>query len=258
MKILIGTPVYDEQVLVPYHLSVLAMLAYFRRARPQAQFDSGLISSAIVTQARNAMATRVLLDPSYTHLLFIDADMGFRPELIGKMIDFDQPVVGCIYPKRVYDHARFAEAARTTPDPEIARAIAQTYVGGADDLMAGDHGQPILRGDFARALRAGTGIMLIKREALETLRDTFPELWTDDPEGAYRPLGAQGAFQVFEAMQTSTGVFCSEDYAFCLRWVEGCGGEIWSCFNEPIRHVGRERYVGDYQARMALDFPRPG
>ncbi len=130
MKVLIGTPVYDEQVLVPYHLSILAMLAHFRRVRPQVQFDSSLTASALVTQARNTMATRVLQDPSYTHLLFIDADMGWRPELIEKMLAFDQPVVGCVYPKRLYDHARLAQAARTTADPDTARAIAQPYVGG--------------------------------------------------------------------------------------------------------------------------------
>jgi hypothetical protein len=256
MKVLIGTPVYDEQVLVPYHLSILTMLAHFRRTRPAAQFDSSLTAAALVTHARNVMATRVLQEPSYTHLLFIDADMGFRPELIEKMIAFDEPVVGCVYPKRLYDHARLAEAARTAPDIDTARAIAQPYVGGADDLLAGEDGRPLIRGDFARARRAGTGIMLIRRDALETLRRTFPELWTDDPAGAYRPMGVQGAFQVFEPMQTATGLFCSEDYAFCLRWVEGCGGEIWSCFNEPIRHVGRERYTGNYQPRMAMDFPR--
>jgi hypothetical protein len=256
MKVLIGTPVYDEQVLVPYHLSILTMLAHFRRTRPAAQFDSSLTAAALVTHARNVMATRVLQEPSYTHLLFIDADMGFRPELIEKMIAFDEPVVGCVYPKRLYDHARLAEAARIAPDIDTARAIAQPYVGGADDLLAGEDGRPLIRGDFARARRAGTGIMLIRRDALETLRRTFPELWTDDPAGAYRPMGVQGAFQVFEPMQTSTGLLLQRG----LRLLPALGGGLRRrdlvLLQRAIRHVGPRALHRQLPARMALDFPR--
>jgi hypothetical protein len=41
-----------------------------------------------------------VLQGDYTHLLFIDADMGLRRRLIEKMIDLGEPVVGCLLPSR--------------------------------------------------------------------------------------------------------------------------------------------------------------
>src|SRR5260221_10260862 len=48
------------------------------------------------------MATTIWYDsmPDFTHLLFIDADMGFPAELVLDMLMFDEPLVGTIYPQR--------------------------------------------------------------------------------------------------------------------------------------------------------------
>jgi hypothetical protein len=254
MKVLIGTPVYDEQVLVPYHLSVLMLLDHFRARRPEARFLHSLTSSPTISHARNAMATTVLKDDSFTHLLFIDADMGFSPSLIDKMVTFDRPLTACIYPRRTQDYGRLAEAARRIEDPVEARLAAQPYVGAGDDLFRDERGALQVEGDFLRVRRAGTAVMLIRRDVLEALSSAYPELWAEDLRGAYRPMGLEGrVFQPFETMQAASGIFMAEDYAFCERWTAGCGGEVWACFNETIRHVGRERFVGNYAARMRFE-----
>src|SRR5271163_613616 len=38
--------------------------------------------------------------PQSTHILFIDSDMGFAPELVSDMLLFDEGVVGTVYPQR--------------------------------------------------------------------------------------------------------------------------------------------------------------
>lgn len=222
MPILLGTPVYEDQVLVPYHTSIISLLQYF--AGRQA-FQISIVSSTIVSRARNAMATRVLNDKALSHLLFIDSDMGFSPQLIEKMLAFSEPVVGAICPKR------------------------QPIKGPANFVNAGDiirdDGQPRKRGSFVQMTQVGTGITLIRRDALERMRESFPDLWSDDPRGEYGYFGIKGGvFQPFEAMKSEEGIFTSEDIAFARRWATL--GEIWACYDETIVHAGRERFRGRY------------
>lgn len=60
----------------------------------------------------------------------------------------------------------------------------------------------------------------------------------------------KGVLQCFESMPDENGIYCGEDAAFCRRWVEGCGGEIWSVVTENILHVGQERFVGNFMAKL--------
>lgn len=236
MRILIGTPVYDEQVLVPYHISVMNLVARFRDERPDVVFDSALVSGALVGRTRSVLASRVLADPRYSHLLFIDADMGFGPGLVSKMLALGEPVVGALSPARANDYARLQATARPDLDPQAWRFAAHAYI------PAEVHIDRPQRSGFVQAPYAGTGILLIRRDALERLRDAHPELLA--PSGAYEAnMGHTG--EVFHAFAET--LEDGEDAAFCERW-KGVGGEIWVCTNETITHVGRERFVGNYLA----------
>jgi hypothetical protein len=239
MKILIGTPAYDGQVLVEYHLSILNLLMHFGRKRPEVEFRVSLPASTLVAKSRNHLASKVLLDESYTHLLFIDADMGFRPELIEKMIDFHEPYVGAIAPRKHIDYDRLAAVARARADSTDYREVAQEYVVSHPERVGG-------RGDFLKVDMMGAGILLLKREVLERMRQAHADLWTDVPMFADV---AGGAFQPFVSLRDERGVWLSEDFSFCQRWKD-LGGEVWACFNETITHVGRERFVGNYERRL--------
>jgi hypothetical protein len=158
-KILIGTPVYDEQVLVPYHVSILNLMARFQ-GRAEVGFVMALPTSSLISFSRNVLATRVLEDASLTHLLFIDADMGFRPELIEKMLAFDEPYVGAFCPARTMNYETFARLARERPEATDLKDLAQTYVG---EPWRDARGVGQARGEFLRASRVGTGILLLQR-----------------------------------------------------------------------------------------------
>ena len=214
MRILIGTPVYDEQVTVPYFTSVLKTVAAFRHKRPGVTFDTHLPREISIARARNTLASLVLADERYSHLLFIDADMGFSPALIAKMIDVCEPVAGVAYPRRVRNAA-----------------------GGLDYYP--NSVLPERRGEFARAELAGTGIMLIQRGVFERMRAAYPDL--EGSDGGFHPFA--------ETIRSSEGGFVGEDVAFCRRWTN-IGGEIWVNTAETIIHVGRERFIGSLQAEI--------
>ena len=249
MRILISTPVYDEQLMVSYHRSIIGLLRTLPRRWQGLGFDHHLQATANLARARSIAATLVL-EGSYSHLLFVDADMGFEPSLVDRMLKLGEPVVGCIYPRRRSDYRAFAAALGARADADQARMIGQPYVIDPSELVRDGAGEPMLRDGFVRILSVGAGVLLIRREALELLSERSPELWADDHHGELPREGIkQGRlFQVFAPTAPQPGgMLYSEDLSFCARWT-GCGGEIWACVDETITHVGRERYVGNYQA----------
>ena len=262
MRILIGTPAYGETVTTTYVDTLLWLMRHFRESHPQVEFEHRFLSLAVLPFVRNLLASQVLNDPRYTHLLFVDADMGFAPSLVEHMIAADKPVVGCIPPQRRLDLASFYALKDRIADPQIARLVAQDYVGGGASLdfagggaeRAGDVrsiDQIVVEGPCLRVRHAGTGVLLIKREALERIKARFPELWCEQIADSYGKFGLTGGvLQCFEPMADDKGLYAGEDVAFCRRWVEGCGGEIWSVVTETIVHVGTEKFIGHYLTKL--------
>ncbi len=251
MKILIGTPALGSQVCAGYHKAVLDLVLLFKDEFPAIKFDSRVISLSLLPRARNIYASLVLDDPSYTHLLFIDSDMVFWPELIARMLAFDKPVTGVVYPKKAFNYDEFFRSGGPEGNPTLARVLSVDYIGADGDLVTtpGPDGERTwdMQDGFIRSNVAGTGIMLIHRSVFETLRDRYPELWVANPGMGRFGLGG-GLLQCFDPVDLTSpnGLILGEDFAFCRRWVEGCGGEIWVNVDQPVIHLGQESFAGKY------------
>jgi len=257
MKILLGTPAHGGMVCLGYHETVLRTLAAFREDFPGIRFENRSIVCSVLPLARNILASMALNDPSFTHLLFVDSDMGFSPSLIAKMIAFQKPVVGVVCPVKKFNYDWFHASNMVYSNPMIARLLANDYIGGQGAVITstGPNGerQTQLVDGFVRVSYAGTGILLIHRNALETIKEKFPELWVEEPGERYRQFGLEGGvLQCFESIQGPDGLFLGEDISFCHRWIDTCGGEIWSCVDEAIIHTGQENYIGQYSLKMQL------
>lgn len=256
MKVLIATPAYGGTVHTSYHESVLRTVQFFADEFPGIRFESKIISISLLAAARNVFASIVLNDPSYTHLLFIDADMGFAPSLIAKMLAFRKPVVGIVAPAKRMDHEAFYRARSSCGSGVAARLIANEYVAGDGALIGkrnadGSEEVDIVDG-FSRVTYTGTGIMLIERKVLEAMRDRFNDLWMPNPPDRVRGFGLRtgGFFQCFEPLRDKDGLALGEDVSFCIRWVNDCQGEIWANVDEGIAHMGSEAYAGQYLAKL--------
>ena len=102
---------------------------------------------ALITRARANLVTLFLDDPAATHLLFVDADIGFTPDQVFRLIESGADVVAGFYPiKRVnWDKARRAiDAGR----PKLA-AASLDYVLEIDNPDRGRRRQRL----YPRALR---------------------------------------------------------------------------------------------------------
>ena len=240
--LVVATPCYGGQCTTAYAHSLLCLQQGCMQQGIQFTWLLGC-SDALITRARADLATAFLDMPGTTHLLFIDADIGFDPSQVFRMMDFGVDVVAGAYPLKAIDFEKLRSAFEAKrPQPEQA---ALNYVFGLMDSM---DRVKVERG-FARARHVGNGFLMIRREVLHKLAKAHPEL-------AYKKVYARNdvrrdspnRFALFETMiDKETGDYLSEDYAFCRRWRD-LGGEIWVDLQSKLTHVGPMRFAGDLSA----------
>lgn len=173
-----------------------------------------------------SMAITVWYDtmPNASHILFIDSDMGFPPELVSDMLLFDEGVVGTVYRQR--------------KEPV---SWAGSGTGAA---------QTERRGDFMLVEGVGFGCTLIRRDVITKMIEKFPELIDTrlhlHPAGeTLRQTGTNRLLRFFEKLDIPERGLISEDLSFCIRWAE-CGGKVWANIGHRISHVGPYDYAGRY------------
>jgi hypothetical protein len=258
LKILIATPAYGDMVYTGYHESVAGLVSAFARAAPGIVFEQKVINVPVLATARNILASMVIADPSYSHLLFVDADMAFSPSLIAKMLQSKRPFVASVYPEKLTHWKELGEELAKDRMPTMqARLVTSSYVCGKE-LWEEEtaSGKRVIRmvGGLCRIGLAGTGVMLIAREALVALQARFPELWVEHPAEEIRERGLEtgGLMRCFDTFVNEDGYLVGEDIAFCHRWRQ-TGGDIWVVMDEAIVHQGIARFMGHALIAMKSD-----
>lgn len=201
---------------------------------------------SLITRARQTVMAHFLQDFRASHLLFIDADIGFEPEQVFRLIDFDKDFTAAAYPiKKInWDLVPGAVAAGRRPLESAALHYA----------VEADPGQPLVtRNGFVRVQYTGTGFMMIRRAALEAMIERYPELhYVREHKGDDPLVNCHWRSALFNCLiDETTGTYLSEDYSFCKRWTD-MGGEIWVDFQSRLSHVGTAIFRGDMAAQVDL------
>ena len=244
LKIFIATPAHGEMFYAPCVQSLFKLAVELERRKWSSNL--AMISYADIAEGRNVLLTHWFDKTDASHLLFVDADMGFEPQLIFDMVDFDKPVVGAVYPKRQIDLDRFAKAIAAGKSVEKAEA-------GAHEFIVQKPSRGTAHKGFMRVDSCGTGILLVQRACIELMLGKMPDIVDNRPPSALSLSKEPGRLiRAFEFL-TVEGMRLSEDYSFCYRWREKCGGEVWANISHEITHVG----IRHFKARYS-DAPRPG
>lgn len=231
----IATPCYGGLVNIFFLRSALS-LQEACEARGIGLHVELLASDALITRARARLAARFLAHPQATHLFFVDADIGFAPETVFRLLDAEKALVGGVAPLKMIDWDKVREAARAGAADLMARSVGYVvrFLPTADQSVQVEDG-------FARVSYIGNGFMMIRRETLTRVADAHAELAADLSD--IEP-GLSRVPMVFDTMiEPGTGQHLSEDYAFCHRW-RGLGGEIWADVQSRLTHVGHAAYAG--------------
>ncbi|HUR89168.1 MAG TPA: hypothetical protein VMZ74_08780 [Ramlibacter sp.] len=246
-SILIGTPCYGGVVHANYLKSMLALVPALAARGISCELKT-LSQESLISRARNTIAAQ-FLGGDYTHLLFIDADIGFAPDVVMRLLDSRKPLACAAYPLKGYDWEKLFAARETATNAVMLKRAAMRFATNVHDEDWPDDGKPatVVNG-FIRVSKAATGMMLIERSVFDRLREKFPELrYRNDIQG-YRNDHTQGNFWDFfdTLVHPQSRRYMSEDYTFCHRWVTGCGGEVWLDVQSTLSHAGQVAYEASF------------
>ena len=245
--LMIALPAYGGQVTTVF-MEALLRFAELARGSGIAITLKILSQESLIPRGRNTLVAEFLGRPELTHLLFIDADIGFDPRGILRMLAFDKPLIGGAYAKKGIDWPRVHAAALAGQPPEnLAQAGLDYALNLIDEDLAAQDRIPVTQG-FVRVSKCGTGIMLIRRDVLTALATKYPELRYENDIAGYDNAFTRGNFWgFFDTLHHPVSRrYLSEDYAFCHRWTQGCGGEIWMDVESVVTHHGSYGYRGSF------------
>lgn len=197
----------------------------------------GTLSFPDISEIRNIFLTIWYDTIKSSHLLFIDADMGFDPQLVLDMLAFDKPLVGALCPKRKLP-IEFAGRAKAGNCRIVNGHMEVDGVGGA--------------------------VMLIRRDAVDAILAKDPELIDEVTvkNHAARELLDQHKItrllRPFDKLVVNRETF-SEDLSFCIRYRQATGGDVWANIMHKITHVGPHEFSGQYYEHIKdMIRPEPG
>jgi hypothetical protein len=203
---------------------------------------------SLITRGRNALVAKFLDDPDATHLIFIDADIGFEPGQVFRMLEFDRDVVAGMYPLKdiTWDAAAIARIRRGEP---LEHAFLR-FVGVACDGNEQEEENGFVTGSYA-----GAGFLMIKRIVFDKLKASYPYLQYRAAHTAAEPSLSTNQYAFFDCViEESSGEYLSEDYTFCQRW-RAIGGKIWLDTQGILAHVGPHEFVGTPRDRYYTTRP---
>lgn len=162
--------------------------------------------------ARNKCVHYFLNETKATDLLFIDSDQGWDPQVIPRILEYEEEIVGGLPPKKC--------------DPPAFHSNALTGV--------------IQHGLF-QSLECGTGFLRIKRGVFAKIDAAYPDLkpLDDNPEIPYFQAGYRyGNIIPYRG-------FMGEDMFFCRLWM-GMGEFIWIDSDISFTHRGSYAWKGNF------------
>jgi hypothetical protein len=245
IHLVVATPCFGGQVSSIYASSIF-QLQRVLRSKSNVQLKVLLRDGdALITRARANLMTMFLDDPTATHFLFIDADIGFEPDQVFRLIESGADVVAGVYPiKRVnWEKAQRAIETKRTNLPSASL----DYV-----LEINDPDHVAVVNGFTRVRYAGTGFLMIRRHVFEKMcaHPAYAALQFFREHSLDALAGSPNRFALFECMiDPKTGTYLSEDFAFCKRWTD-IGGEIWADLQSELDHVGPSVFHGDVSSQF--------
>jgi hypothetical protein len=183
-----------------------------------------LTNESLISRARNTLTAKFLNSKDSTHLMFVDADIGFEPWHLLVLLNRQVDVIGGLYPMK------------SMP--------IKWCVNGFDGAEEGVDG-------LQEVSKTGTGFLLIKRGVFDQL----------NAHPATKPfindIGLPEELNPYMKTYFDTAVrenrYYSEDWTFCENWRD-LGGRIWVDKRVLLKHTGTYTFAHEAQERLIEDF----
>ena len=203
-------------------------------------------NESLITRARNTIVSMFLDDKDYvgSHLLFIDADVGFGPANIDRLIRADKDIVCGIYPRKCIHWDQVIRAVKENPNITEEQV---SYKALGYNLNFEDVSNIKLQGGYTEVMEAATGMMLIKRDVFKKLQEAYPDRKYKSDQivngNRWKSDNCYDFFGVGKLPWDKEERYLSEDYYFSRLW-SNIQGKIWADVASPLVHHGNMHFKG--------------
>lgn len=255
-KLFVATPMYGGMCNGNYVLSLLNLSNETKKCSISTSYDF-LFNESLVQRGRNMLCS-MFLDSDATHMIFIDADIGFQAEYVLTLLALcgnteningnSYDIIGGTYPKKTISWDKIALAVeKGVPNEKLADHMGNFVLNFPDGTNKFKYDEPV------EVLELGTGFMMFTREVLEKYMEAFPnEHYTPDNIGMSGFGGEKQIHCFFDcAIDPETNRYLSEDYYFCRR-ARDIGFKVWMCPWMNIDHYGTFKFTGNLGAFVGM------
>lgn len=180
-----------------------------------------MTNESLISRARNTLVAKFLNTPESTHLVFIDADIGWEPWHLLLLLNHDVDVIGGLYPMK---------------------SLPVRWV--VNGVEGGDVSED---GNVLEVSKTGTGFMVVKRHVFDKLKEHPAVVPFKNDIGLDPALDPY--MKTYYDTDVREGRYYSEDWTFCENWRD-MGGKIWVDKRVLLKHSGS--YVFDYSTQQPL------
>ncbi len=254
-KIFVATPMYGGQCSGIYTKSSVDLATLASKYGVDCRFFY-LFNESLITRARNYLVDEFLRNKEFTHLMFIDSDIGFDPNDVLALAAIAEPgsdkqIVTGPYPKKTIAWEKIKRAVDkgfADNDPQKLEKYVGDYV---FNPASGD--TEISLNEPVRVLEGGTGFMMIQREALEKYAETYPEFsYKPDHVRTDHFDGSREITAFFDTIiDPKSKRYLSEDYMFC-QYAQKAGIDVWLCPWMQLTHMGTYNFGGSLHSMAEL------
>jgi hypothetical protein len=182
-----------------------------------------MTNESLISRARNTLTAKFLHTEGSTHLMFIDADIGWEPWHLLVLLNRKVDVIGVLYPMK------------SMPIKWCVNGIPGQEEG-VDNLV--------------EVTKTGTGFLLIKREVFEKL-DSHPAVKPFANDIGLPPELNKYMKTYFDTA-VREGRYYSEDWTFCENWRD-IGGQVFVDKRVLLKHTGTYVFDAGTQDKLYYD-----
>ena len=244
-KIFVATPMYGGACGGQYCKSTADLAMLCAQYGIEVRFFY-LFNESLITRARNYLVDEFMRS-EFTHLMFIDSDIGFDPNDVLALAALAEPGVKDIicgpYPKKTIAWEKIKQAVDKGFADDNPNQL-EKYVG--DYVFNPVGGQNEIRLDEpVEVLEGGTGFMCVTRQAFEKYQEAYPDQsYKPDHVRTKHFDGTREIMAYFDCViDPESKRYLSEDYMFC-QWARKAGVGVWMCPWMQLSHQGMYIFSG--------------
>jgi hypothetical protein len=214
-NVMLGVPAYGSMV----HTDFVHTMFNIEQAKDANVLDYSLMTlgnESLITRARNTIISAFYHNKQFTHLFFIDADIGFNKYVLPNMLSESKDVIGCKVPLKGKDQ-------NGNPVFNVGKVL-----------------KSLDNCNTVEVEHVGNAVLMLSRKACTSLCETSN---TYEPSTLTRgEKSDKPQFDVFK-VGVKNGVYLSEDYFLCHRLME-LGYTINVLKESNITHNGNYSFEG--------------